>query len=111
MTTEQELTGPPTVSRVAVLERLTGPDTYWVPQRPGTKVAACTYVWRPLEDTRSAAYRALLEECNLAVYLGAASAGRSRRVSNAASTSAASVGTNVALACSPNAAPSAIATA
>ncbi len=75
MTTEQELTGPPTVSRVAVLERLTGPDTYWVPQRPGTKVAACTYVWRPLEDTRSAAYRALLEECNLAVYLGAASAG------------------------------------
>ena len=77
MISVQELTGTgtPLVSRVAALERMTGPNTFWVPQKPGTKVPACSYVWRPLEDTRSAAYRALLEECNLAVYLGAASAG------------------------------------
>ena len=75
MTNIISLPGSVSAGRVADLERLTGPNTFWVPQKPGTKVPACSYVRRSFEDTKCAAYRALLEECNLAVYLGAASAG------------------------------------
>lgn len=61
------------------LEHLTlliGENVFFVPCEWGTKKPLVTYVERPFEATRTAAYRALFEvqEVNVAVYLGKASA-------------------------------------
>jgi phage/plasmid-associated DNA primase len=61
--------------KLAALEALLGPDVFFVPCEPGTKIPRCTYVRRPIEETRDDVYRYLLERSNVAVYLGAASRG------------------------------------
>src|SRR5512133_2691275 len=59
------------------LSSLLGEDVFFVPCEWGTKKPLVTYVERPLEGTKSPAYRALFESgpCNIAVYLGKASGG------------------------------------
>jgi P4 family phage/plasmid primase-like protien len=57
------------------LEKLLGEKTFFVPCEPGTKVPLCCYVNRDFEETQSTPYRSLLEESNVAVYLGDASDG------------------------------------
>ena len=56
---------------------LLGEDVFFVPCEWGTKEPLLTYVERPFEGTKSAAYRAVFEvtETNIAVYLGKASGG------------------------------------
>ena len=65
---------------VTPLERFTsllGGDVFFVPCEWGTKAPLLTYVERPFEGTKSAAYRAVFDvtETNIAVYLGKASGG------------------------------------
>ena len=65
---------------VTPLERFTsllGDDVFFVPCEWGTKAPLLTYVERPFEGTKSAAYRAVFDvtETNIAVYLGKASGG------------------------------------
>ena len=65
---------------VTPLERfrsLLGGDVFFVPCEWGTKAPLLTYVERPFEGTKSAAYRAVFDvtETNIAVYLGKASGG------------------------------------
>jgi phage/plasmid-associated DNA primase len=59
------------------LDALLGEDAFFVPCEWGTKKPLVTYVERPFEGTKSAAYRALFdtEPRNVAVYLGKASGG------------------------------------
>lgn len=56
---------------------LLGGDVFFVPCGWGTKEPLVTYVARPFEGTKSAAYRAVFDatETNIAVYLGKASGG------------------------------------
>lgn len=56
---------------------LLGEDVFFVPCEWGTKRPLVTYVERPFEGTKTAAYRALfeVEPTNIAVYLGKASGG------------------------------------
>src|SRR3974390_705225 len=66
--------GMPALPRFAAL---LGSDVFFVPCEWGTKKPLVTYVERPLEGTKSPAYRALFEgePRNIAVYLGKASGG------------------------------------
>ena len=59
------------------LASLLGEDVFFVPCRVGDEETVVTYVERPLEATKTEAYRALFEvqEVNVAVYLGKASGG------------------------------------
>jgi len=56
---------------------LLGEDVFFVPCEWETKRPLVTYVERPFEGTKTAAYRALFEvqDVNVAVYLGKASSG------------------------------------
>src|SRR5436189_250462 len=56
---------------------LFGQDVFFVPCEWGTKKPLVTYVERPFEGTKTAAYLVLLgtPETNIAVYLGKASGG------------------------------------
>lgn len=56
------------------IEELVG-KAFFVPVRPCTKEPVVTYKERPRDKTQSAAYRQLLEENNIAVYLGEKSDG------------------------------------
>src|SRR5262245_4931269 len=59
------------------LEKLLGEGAFFVPCEWGTKKPLVTYVERPFESTKTAAYRAIfdVQEVNVAVYLGKASGG------------------------------------
>src|SRR5258708_537946 len=59
------------------LTALLGDDVFFVPCEWGTKKPLVTYVERPFESTKTAAYRAVFEvqDVNVAVYLGKASGG------------------------------------
>ena len=57
-----------------ILELL-GAAAFLVPCESGTKVPACGYVDRSFEETKSPAYCELLDQSNVAVYLGKASGG------------------------------------
>ena len=65
------------MSTYKTIEALLGADAFLVPCEWGTKKPLVTYVERPFEGTKSAAYRTLFDnpETNIAVYLGAASGG------------------------------------
>ena len=58
-------------------EKLLGSGVFFVPCEWGTKKPLVTYVERPFESTKTAAYRAVFEvqDVNVAVYLGKASGG------------------------------------
>lgn len=68
----EEITTP-----LAHFTTLLGEEAFFVPCEWGTKTPILTYKERPLEGTRTDAYRALfdVEPTNIAVYLGKASAG------------------------------------
>src|ERR1043165_2281295 len=56
---------------------LLGEDVFFVPCEWGTKKPLVTYVERPFEATKTAAYRGIfsVQDVNVAVYLGKASGG------------------------------------
>src|SRR5580765_2170760 len=78
MKTEIDVTEPhPNGNPLDKLSALLGDEVFFVPCEWGTKKPLVTYVERPFEGTKSAAYRALFdgEPRNIAVYLGKASGG------------------------------------
>jgi hypothetical protein len=77
MDTESLTEGNEASSALQRFERLLGNDVFFVPCQFGTKRPLLTYVDRPFEVTKTAAYKSVftLDRTNIAVYLGKASGG------------------------------------
>jgi putative DNA primase/helicase len=71
------MTASPSMQPLERFTALLGEDVFFVPCHHGSKVPKLTYVERPFEGTKSAAYRAVFdaEPTNIAVYLGEPSGG------------------------------------